>query len=638
MNRTVIFGVLLGAAVLLGMSILPGLFSPQAAALAPLRQAEQARRELESYNQRLTMLGGRIDIAALKEADLARLAEAAPEESERINREISESLSRARQMDQKNRPRGMPMPELPAIGVSPTGLRTALSALEAGLRENQALLSQAVSSLRAVEGVAREVFAVAYVKGMVELARGSERAAEARRRRDLLDAELAGLVRIAQEIGAVRAEEEQAGGFDVSRVLAGLEADLKEVQAAQAEAQARAAALQVRVREVQEHLAELRGKLKSGRDELLRLEQSGFVAGDEASFEAYRQRYEQISAALNEWQQEEQLLAAGGLRGARIEGGDLLDGELRGGEVVEGLEELERRLEVANEAAARWGRGIEALTAQIRLVTARGQAAQQERERHAERLRGLLEELERRKAAVLELDRAAFERENEALAAARAAQRAFAEAGSAIAAWMNRARTLQSEKDAARKNERLKSIIGDQYAPLIGPAAEAQASVLTGRVLARRCTSLAALIVSLDQVVQLVPGFGFERDERQQALTTAREEALDALRAAAESLKKAAAAGLPTRWIYQAGQAYVTHLMALVDPAGAARYRAEAASLMSEAVARQERSPYLARHVAFLRYLSGEEEAPPPSGEPARPMDENAGPPPDESGASGEGE
>jgi len=638
LNRIVVFGVLLGAAVLLGMSFLPGLLSPRMAALAPLRHAEQARRELENYNLRLTMIGGRIDIAALKEADLARLAQAAPEESERISRTISESVSRARQMDQKNRPRGMPTPELPAISVSPAGFRTALSALEAGLRENQALLSQAVSSLRAVEGAAREVFAVAYVKGMVDLARGSERAAEARRRRDVLDAELAGLGRVAREIGAVRAERDQAAGFDVSKILAGLEADLKEAQASRTEAEAAVAALQDRVKEVQQHLADLRQKLRNGRDELLRLEQSGFVVGDDASFEAYRQRYEQISAALNEWQQEEQLLAVGGLRGARIEGDDLLDGELRGGEVVEGLEELERRLEVASETAARWGRGIEALTAQIRFVSARSQAAQQERERYDERLRGLLEELERRKTAVLELDRAAFERENEALAAARAAEKAFAGAGSAIAAWMSQARTLQSEKDASRKNERLKSIIGDQYAPLIGPAAEVQARMLTGRVLAGRCASLAALIGSLDRAAQLVPGFDYERDERQQALTAAREEALNELRSAGESLKKAAAAGLPTRWVYQAGQAYVSHLMALVDPAEAAHYRAEAARVMSEAVARQERSPYLARHVAFLRYLSGEEKAPPPSGEPARPEDEGGGPPPAENGASGEGE
>lgn len=637
MNRTVITGALLSAVLLLGICFVPGLLTPRAAALAAQRQAEQARRELEAYNQRLALLGGRIDAAALKQADHAKLAEAAPAEVERIARAITESIARARQIDQKNRPRGMPAAELPSISASAAGIRTALGALEAALRENQGLLTQAASSIRAAEAAAREAAAVAYVKGMVELARGSERAAEARRRRDDLETELAAVVRLAQEIGAVRAEMEQAAGFDVDGILAGLEADLKEVQAARAEAEAAAAALQQRVGEVQTRLADLRQKLKTGRDELLRLEQSGFTAGDDASFEAYRQRYEQLSQALKEWQQEEQLLAQGGLREARIEGDDLLEGELRGGEAVEGLEELQRRLEVATEAAARWGRGVESLKERMEAVTARGQAARKDRDRHAERLGALQRELDQHKAAALELAQAAAERESEALAAARAAEKAFADAGSAISAWMSRARALQTEKDAARKNERLKSIVGDQYAPLIGPAAEAQARVLAARVLAGRAASLASLIRSLDLAARLVPDFSFERAERQQELTTAQEEGLRALRAAGDSLGKAAGAGLPTRWIYQAARAYVNHLMAFVDPPRAAEYRAEAANIMREAVARQERSPYLARHVAFLRYLGGAEEAQPPAGEQAGPEGEGATPPAGDGREPGEG-
>ena len=195
------------------------------------------------------------------------------------------------------------------------------------------------------------------------------------------------------------------------------------------------------MKQVEEALAEASSQLRT-------LEDKGFTAGNDASFAAFREQYETLSQKVRAMQQQAQELRYGTRRGAEPTDEEVATGgNESGGEIVVGLEELQRRLAAAQERAKRLERATTDLNEHLTYVNGLGQGAQNEAGRYQTRLT----ELETaQKALITEtatLAAGAAEKEEAAAKAADTAARAFGQAQRAADNWINAARTLRREHD-----------------------------------------------------------------------------------------------------------------------------------------------------------------------------------------------
>jgi hypothetical protein len=604
LKPSILVGVVIAVLVLAAGLLAPQFRSSSSKAAEQARQqAALAERLLHAYDVHLPELERLARPAALKDADFEGVAKALREDLSQLNQEYARLLG---QMQNAARAAGLPPPSIPLVSADASGLKRALEQYQRVLKENADRLAQAVKTARdARSGVGDSVLGVPQVAGMAEYARAAGLFTEAQVYRQEQQALQARLLRLGGQWKDYRAYQDYLVGLDVRDILSTLRTDLEKVRqdAATGKTQAEAAAAEVAKREAE--LTRVQHDLKAARDEILALEKQGFTAGQDDSFNAYREKYAAISKRLQTLQEEEQLLSQGGLRGAKITGDDLETAKLEGGEAVVGLEQMKRELAIAQEKAKRLADAVESLQKHLGFVEEAGKAAKQGEGEYAR----LLEKLDAQQKAIvpqiLTLAKTASDKETEALAAAREAVRAFEASQQAADKWVSAAGQAQSTSDPDRRNPRLSRMVGDATLPQVGVSAQAEALMLTARIHAQRLDGNQSLLNDMNRFVELRPGTSFtEAGKCEDDIRIARDNAVDAAKKAAEIYKKLVnRAAANTKWVPQAALASVYHLLAQVSATDSATLLATALQAAEDAVKDRENSPYLTRHVQFRDYL-----------------------------------
>jgi hypothetical protein len=601
-----VLAVVILAVGFLTPALLPPATSPNT--LKALEDAELARRQLDAYQATLPLVAAHSDLEQLKEADFDKLVERSQQALTELSQEFSKRVGEATTHDRRS---GMPKSDLRAFAASGSGVRSEVSTFETSLRDNRKLLDDALRSARSASQADRNTLGVGQVAGTVKLVEAAKLLAEARRLRSQLMKDQARALAVAGEWAAVRAERDYSAGLEVTSIRGGLDADLEEIEAALTQSQAEVDELRRAVADREQALARVRADLERARTERLSMEEMGFTVGDDASFEAYRERYLAVAQRLRELQDQEQLLAFGGIRGGRVVGDDLLKGEIEGGEAVVGLNELQRGLAVATDKLERYTGGRQSLKNEISLVGAVGDEAQMGEKQCAARLETLRAELDHVRDEMAALAQQAFEGEDAALGAAREAATTFKGAKSVVDRWISDARSLQQQKDPQRANERLKLIVGDGFAADFATSAEAQANTLVGRIQTERALGLRGYLDTLTRIGELT-GSGFEPGALQEQLNTARDGAVGALSEARDAYERMAQKPTSTSWVHRASLALVYHLLWQIDEFNAEQHRSNLIDQLGEVVANRFQYPDLQQEVKLWTVLTGRAEVPPP--------------------------
>lgn len=602
---------MLAIVILAGGFLVPAMLphSTSPGTVQALREAELARRQVHAFDASLPLAAERADLAKLKEADFDRLAERSQEELDALRSESSRQVSRIKGSDRES---GMPESRVQPLATGASGLRSSVGALETALRENQQLLSTAVQNSRSASQSDRNALGVGQVTGTVKLVEAGRLLAEARGFRARLTIEQGRLLTVATAGAAVGGEKDRHAGLDVVELLTVLDGDIGEVAAGLADAQAEVDRLSAAVAEREQTLAAVRSQLEDVRGQRMSLEETGFAVGDDAAFEAYRAEYLRLSETLCELEQREQLLAFGGIEGGSVAGDDLLEGEIEGGSKVVGLNELQRNLALAEDKLTRYARGRQTLGDQKSLVTTMGEEARALEGQYATRLEALQTKAGQIRDDMSELARQALDKEEAALRAAREAVSAFGNAKSAVGRWTGDARSLQSDKDPQRANDRLRRIIADSFAGEAADSGKAQANTLVGRILTERALGLGEYVDALERANHLMPEADFDPSELRDELAQARDEALAVLNEAREGYETLAQKQSGTSWVHQASLATVYHLLSLIDEYNAAQHRSNLLDQLGQTIANRQQSPYLQQQVALHVLLTGGVEPPRP--------------------------
>lgn len=608
-----VIGLVLAVVLLAASFLAPKLLQPATGptTLAALKEAELARRQLHAYDASLPLVEAGSDIEQLKGADFETLTERSRDEFDTLGNKFNEHVRQAKATDRET---GLAESDLRAVATTAGGVQSAVSSFERLLRENRTLLADAEKAARSAGQSDRAALGVRHVAGIVKLVEAAGLLADARQVRARLTTEQARAFAAAARWATTRDEMNHYAGLDVTNVRQDLERDLGEVKAAWSETQAEVDELTRVVAEREEALAALRAELEQARTERLSMEEVGFTVGDDASFEAYREEYLQVSRRLRELQDREQLLALGGIQGGSVVDDDLLGGRIEGGQTVVGLNELQRRLAVAQDKLERFTGAQQALEDQGSLVGLVADEAQTQQRNHQARLDALAAELEQILAQMAELAQQGYEKEDAALRAAREAAGAFGDAKSAVRRWIDAAQELQREKDPQRLNARLKRIVGDNLAGEFPTSAEAQARTLVGRIHTERALGLAAYLDTLRRINELRPGGELEVAKLQEDLNTARDAAIDELSKARGLYEPLAQRQTDTNWVHQASLAALYHLLGQIDVLNAQQHRSNLIGELGKAVEKRQQSPHLQTQVALYRLLTGGMEPAPQPG------------------------
>ena len=599
-----VIGLVLGIAVLAAGFLTPALL-PQTIApktVEALETAELARRQLHSYDASLPLAGARSELDRLKEADYDQLIEQSQEQFASLGQEFS---ARVRQAKNADREHGMPEGSLRAASANPSGVKAGVSGFEKSLRENQKHLDSAGKSSRSATQSDNNALGVGQVRGSIKMVEAAGLLAEARQLRVRLTAAQAAALRVATEWAADQAEADYAIGLDVSKIEDELGGGLGEIKAALAETQAQVDELRAAVAEHEQALAAVRGELDQARAGRLSLEEMGFTVGDDASFDAYRTRYLELSRRLQELQDQEQLLAFGGIRGGSPGGDNLAEGRIEGGEPVVGLGELRNRLAIAEDKLTRYTRAQKSLENQIALVGSIGTGARSQQETCATRQEALERELEQIREQLVDLGQQAFEKEDVALRAAREAVTAFKGAKRAADQWTGDASTLQREKDTQRTNQRLKLIVADSLAGQFANNSEAGAKTLVGRIQAERALALATQLDTLARIDVLMHSGESETAALRENFETARDEAVSILNEAREAYERLAQGRGNTSWVHRASLATVCHLLWQIDAFNTEQHRSDLVDQLGQVVDGRQQSPHLQQQVALHALVTG---------------------------------
>jgi len=603
-----VLAVVILAAGLLTPTFLPPATGPNT--LKALEEAELARRQLYAHNATLPLVEARSDLAQLKEADFDKLVERSQEALSELSQEFSKRMSEAAAHDRRS---GMPKSDLRPFAPSSAGVRSAVSSFEGFLRENRKLLDDALRSSRSASQADRNALGVGQMGGAIKLAEAAQSLAKARRLHSQLTAKQSRVLAAAAEWAATRAERDHYSGLDVTVIRNDLDRDLEEIQTALTQTQAQVGELTRVVVEREQTLAGLRAELEQARTQRLSMEEMGFIVGDDESFTAYREKYRQLSQRLRELQDQEQRLTFGGIQGGSMVG-DLLEGEIEGGEPVVGLHELQRRLASAQNKLERYTRGRKALEDKISLVGMVGDEAQTQEEQYAARLETLRGEVDQMREEMVALAQRAFEKEELALGAAREAANAFKREKTAVDRWIGDARSLQQQEDPQRTNERLKRIISDSVAADFATSAEMQAETFVGRIQTERALGLRGYLDTLGRIAELTGG-EFEPGALQEQFNTAHDEAVRVLNKARETYQQLARKETDTSWVHQAALATVHHLLWQIDEFNAEQHRSDLIDQLGRVVANRSQHPELQEQVKLYRRLTGGVEVPQPGAE-----------------------
>jgi predicted nucleic acid-binding Zn-ribbon protein len=575
-------------------------------------QAALARRELARYNQTLPRVGELADAAELGKKD-ADLAPAVTASSERLKQVAGEYAKLARSAQDLAAKSGLPAPTLPPFNGDAASVQKALESFAAAVKANDALLKAAASHAQSAAGLDATAIGVSQTVGLTAYVQAAGLFAQAHDLRTQQAQTQARLLDQGSARNQARGKLSYYRGLDAAKLLAQLRADLEEISRLRAAAAEAAKSLAAQVDEQAGRLNQVAEELKQVTVERLTLEQKGFIAGNDQSFGEYRQQYTRVLERAQRLQAAEQELRFGGRFGAELVGDDPTTAELRGGRPVNGLEELQRRLMAAQERSRRLDHAHVSLDEQIKHSADQGQSAQGEITRYQQRLTDLETG---QKAAAEELRKLAadaFNKEDEALAAAKKGIQAFGQAQRAADAWVRTVRDLQGSKDPSRKNERLRLILQDPYFEQAGRTAEAATQALAGRIYIQRAEHTARLIQDVQLFAQLEPDFEFDATPFETQLDAARTDGQAVLDKAAETYGRLAEKQSPTAWVPQAAAAATYHLLAQLDDAQAEVYRDKAREVIGKAVEKTEKSPYLRPYRQFRDALAAAKAPPPPA-------------------------
>ncbi len=605
----VLIGLVLTVIIAASWVVAPRLRSEEAfTADAARERAELAQRKLSRHSATAAHLGHIVNEPAFEGADLAAAAERAGEMIQDANKRLSPEVGRA---IENARLSGLPELQVVQTTATESGLRQAVKGFRDAQQANEALLASALADAKAAAAENDRALGVQFTLGLVE----SRRAAELLGAAEEIRNELAGQ-RVALLSSAIRLKEDEGradyfNGIEVTEVINGLRRDQAELDQLKVDAGKELATMRTELEQREAELAKTESALRDARARLIGLEQRGFRAGDDASFAAYREEYQRISDELRILEEQELEQRHGVRRGATLAGEDLLESEIVGGEPTDGVEKMRTRLEIAEERAKRLGTAQESIAATI----AAWSDATEKARADAQRIRTHIDELRTAQTAIVEsitkLNAAAVEKEDQALAAANAATRAFQSAQAALDNWVSTAQEAQ-QLDTNGKNERLKLITGDQYYRLVAASAEAAGLALEGRIYAIIIEANQALIDDMKLYATLDEKFTFDDTPFQERINTSRTAALDKLGKAVEAYSQKLTRGPDaTKWVPQATLATVHQLIGRIAPERAAEQKQKALDTLGQALAKREQSPYLREYVRLREFLGGA--APPPT-------------------------
>ncbi len=618
-----VIGLVLGAVILAAVFFVPRYLpgKPDRQSIEALKAAELAKRELHAYDPELSAAAQHVPVSELEKADLDQLAERSGDALTALQAEMSKTVRQAQSLDRKYK---MPAGKLRALPGGAAGLRSGIKAFSELLRENDKLLADAEKNARSAASKGRGVVGVNEASGMVNLARAERYAEVARHIRTEIEERLGRCFSVAMEWAACRADRDHYAGLDVSKTREQLEADLEEVTTLARQAGDRQKTLAGQIAEARTRLKTVREDIQKTRTARMTLAEAGFQAGNDASFDAYRRKYLELSKRLVTLQTQEMLLAYGGIEGGEFAGDDYLHAPIEGGHPVVGIDELGRRLERVKISAERYAKARTELEQEIQRITRFGQEAQKQREAFAGRLDELAAQVKQLTSEIDALAKQAVEVEDKALRAAREAATAARAAKSAVDRWKSEASSTQSKFDSQRQNERLTRIARDERLAAFAAASEAQAKMLAGRVLVGRALRVQAEVTTLGQAAALMPSLSVDLAARRQSYQAAVDAAVKSLTEARDTYQRLVQKGGATRWAYQASLALVSHLLWQVDTANAAKHRSDLIAQLGETVKGRTQWPHLQEEVELYSVLTGGK--PPTPGPGAEPGDDTQKP------------
>ncbi len=295
--------------------------------------------------------------------------------------------------------------------------------------------------------------------------------------------------------------------------------------------------------------------------------------------------------------------------------GDLLsDFHIDGGEQTDGLDELERKLAIANEQVERYMHGAAAIDTQIAALEAGGKSSHELSLAAEARANEIRKNLEATVAELDKLQKEIAEREKSALDAANASTSAFGAASQAIGAWISSARDLQQNSDLEKRNARLTTIT-KQNAEMLAGASQARAKLLTGKIQAERAAGAEAYKTTLMQLSTAVKGLTVDTAGLDDTIANAREAAVKSLTEAASTFTNLSKRPGVESWVFQAGLATVAYNLAQVDTANREQHLSTASANIRTTMDRLKQSPYGVPLAAFSAKLAGPaaESAPTPA-------------------------
>ena len=619
MKPPILIGITLAVVILAAAFVSPALrAASKKTAEKAQDQAALAERQLARYSLTMPRLDALANTGEMKknEAELQEAVTAATAEPNdilpRAGREYADLVRQAQQHAQNA---GLPAPNLPPLGTDAAGVQRALGEYQTMLQVNDALLKAALKTAQDAVNLDSAALGVPQALGMAQYVQAAGQLSEAEALRLQQANAQARLLDTASQWKIARGYLDHYRGLEVTAAVAQLQTDLEDVRKLREEAAATLKSVTAQVEEQGQRLGQAERELVSANESLKALEDRGFSAGDDTSFNAYRQEFLAQSERVRTLQQQVQELRHGTRQGMEPADVELASTEVQSGEVVAGLEELQRRLADAQERSKRFERATVGLNEYLTYVNGLGKSAEGETTRYQERLTELGAAQQALLAEVQTLATSAAEKEGQALQAANAAVRAFRQAQTAADAWLRAATELQRNHDPNRKNDRLRLVLADPYLAQVPRSAEAAAGILAARIYAQTRDCMEALLRDMRVLAAMNPDLDLQAIDAAKLQTEgeqAQAEGLDTLGKAIALYTQVSEklANQPTKWVPLAGLAAAQSLMARLDPAQAAVHTSKALEFIQQALEKREQSPYLGPYVVFRDYLRGAAQLP----------------------------
>lgn len=574
-------------------------------AIEASQKAEAARRLAFRAGTHVSRVALQHELEAMKSRqDLDELIAQSKESFDQLAQQFNKEISELQRSDAQARA-DLPPLAAKAPSLTASGVRGAIDSFADSLKADRELLVQAEKLIADAPGGVSDVVLLPQVRGNVHYLQGLIAFAQSQAARKRLAAQRAHMLQVAASLRQTQSYIDRYVSMDVSDIVAELEQGLEEAKNLENEALSEASGLEVEVASVQQQIDQVRSEMTGTQGELREVEKTGFTAGNDASFQGYRQRYLELAGKLNELERREQELLHGGVAGAEFERGDILNASMSGGQPVTSLDYLKWRLADAQKRAEGLQNYRKSIEEKIGFIQSLGRSAGDSRVNYEERMTELRSKLaaadeERRKHFT-----EAFNLENEALTAAQKAKQHFAAAAQAATTWINDASTAQRENDPERTNERLRQIVGDTMARRVGESSEAAANLLIGQIHAQRVEDFTRELDTYDQIARYVPGVQIGNPEQlNTVLGTAREAGQNAVKDAITKYEAWAQNADATQWVSQAALATAYYLLGRLEPAMAGDHAVKARELIAAAVEGRRQSPYLKHAVMFFDHLA----------------------------------